>query len=190
MCCIHLFIFLGGKVKEGEQVTLTLPCNWKLKAIASDSTKTGSCLWCQHSKWENTICWFHLWVGSFVRSTEASAHNFKFLCRISVRTSYSIYIRPNAAWRGAAFMSEIGFARRLTRFFFCPLCLRYLSSCSCHGSAVGRGRWRRVSERQSVSAVRDIACTHISRYTFRFPPLSPPLVCCPFLCQCVREKNC
>lgn len=190
MCCIHLFIFLGGKVKEGEQVTLTLPCNWKLKAIASDSTKTGSCLCILSLAMLTSICWFHLWVGSFVRSTEASAHNFQFLCRISVRTSYSIYIRPNAAWRGAAFMSEIGFARRLTRFFFCPLCLRYLSSCSCHGSAVGRGRWRRVSERQSVSAVRDIACTHISRYTFRFPPSSPPLVCCLFLCQCVREKNC
>lgn len=41
---LHLFIylFIFWEVKEGEQVTLTLPCDWKIKAIASDSMKTGS----------------------------------------------------------------------------------------------------------------------------------------------------
>lgn len=58
---------------EDEHVTLALAfILWlQTKAIVSDSMNTGNCLWCQHDRWESTICWFHLWVGSFVRSAEA-----------------------------------------------------------------------------------------------------------------------
>ncbi len=94
---------------------------------------TGNCLWCERDMWENTICWFHLWVGSFDRSTDAACTHFSagiFSCWILVCTSSLIYIRPNAVWRGTAFMLESVSQDDWLNFFpfytVCPLCLLHL----------------------------------------------------------------
>lgn len=190
---LHLFIYLSifWEVKEGEQVTLTLPCDWKIKAIASDSMKTGS---------------FHVsMAGERIQSAD-------FTCGRAVlsgpqrplRTIFNFCVE----YRCARHLQSIsGLMRCDAALLSCrksvsqgdwPILVffSYLSSLSFQlflsqiWHRTGGGRWRRISERQSVSAVRDIACTQVSRYTFRFPPFSPSACVLPFSVPvCVRETE-
>lgn len=116
------------------QITLLL----KIKVIVSDRVNRGNCLWCQHDRWKNIICWFHLWVESFVRSAEAPCTHLQgkqFSCRVLVCTSSSIYTQRSAVWQCTTFMLEsVSREDWLNLFYFprpsfCPFCLLHLFSC-------------------------------------------------------------
>lgn len=101
------------------QITLLL----KIRVIVSDSVNRGNCLWCQHDRWKNTICWFHLWVESFVRSAEAPCTHLQgkqFSCRVLVCTSSSIYTQRSAVWQCTTFMLELVSREDCSIYFIFP----------------------------------------------------------------------
>lgn len=171
--------------------------------IVSDSVNRGNCLWCQHDRWKNTICWFHLWVESFVRSAEAPCTHLQgkqFSCRVLVCTSSSIYTQRSAVWQCTTFMLEsVSREDWLNLFYFprpsfCPFCLLHLFSCFVSPAQL----WLTVYFSTNLCSLwgTSHAVLHSLTYNFRFvrPQACPAMLVslfrsflCHFVCVCMRE---